>query len=379
MHASGLHTLDYAVFFLYFFIVAGYGYWIYRRKQMNNTANDYFLAEGALTYWAIGASLIASNISAEHFIGMSGSGFAIGLAISTYEWMSAATLIVVAVFFIPVYLKNRIYTMPQFLRERYSPLVATLMAVFWLLLYVFVNLTSILYLGALALELSVGLDFNVAIWGLSVFAIAITLGGMRVIGYTDVIQVVVLILGGLATVYLALNMVAEHFGSSGIISGLALLREKAPSHFHMILPKEHPYYKDLPGLTVLIGAMWVNNLNYWGLQSIYYSTHARRRPEHCAQGYSVCRFSQIAHSGDRGAAGYFCLHPALGRHVSGRDGRRQWHRKTRLRLPYPAPTTPGRDERRRICSPHCSHRGFPGRQSKQYRHHFFPRYLQAVF
>ena len=264
MHASGLHTLDYAVFFLYFFIVAGYGYWIYRRKQMHNTANDYFLAEGALTYWAIGASLIASNISAEHFIGMSGSGFAIGLAISTYEWMSAATLLVVAVFFIPVYLKNRIYTMPQFLRERYSPLVATLMAVFWLLLYVFVNLTSILYLGALALELSVGLDFNVAIWGLSVFAIAITLGGMRVIGYTDVIQVVVLILGGLATVYLALNMVAEHFGSSGIISGLNLLREKAPAHFHMILPKEHPYYKDLPGLTVLIGAMWVNNLNYWG-------------------------------------------------------------------------------------------------------------------
>lgn len=264
MHASGLHSLDYAVFFLYFIIVAGYGYWIYHRKQMLNTAGDYFLAEGALTYWAIGASLIASNISAEHFIGMSGSGFAIGLAISTYEWMSAATLLVVAVFFLPVYLKNRIYTMPQFLRERYSPLVATLMAVLWLLLYVFVNLTSILYLGALALELAVGLNFNVAILGLSLFAIAITLGGMRVIGYTDVIQVAVLILGGLTTVYLALNMVAEHYGASGIFSGLALLREKAPSHFHMILPKDHPYYKDLPGLTVLIGAMWINNLNYWG-------------------------------------------------------------------------------------------------------------------
>ena len=264
MHASGLHSLDYAVFFLYFIIVAGYGYWIYRRKQMLNTAGDYFLAEGALTYWAIGASLIASNISAEHFIGMSGSGFAIGLAISTYEWMSAATLLVVAVFFLPVYLKNRIYTMPQFLRERYNPLVATLMAVLWLLLYVFVNLTSILYLGALALELAVGLDFNIAILGLSLFAIMITLGGMRVIGYTDVIQVAVLILGGLTTVYLALNMVAEHYGASGIFSGLALLREKAPSHFHMILPKDHPYYKDLPGLTVLIGAMWINNLNYWG-------------------------------------------------------------------------------------------------------------------
>lgn len=265
MQPSGLHLADYIVFCIYFCLVSAYGYWIYRRKQRPGaTAGDYFLAEGALTYWAIGASLIASNISAEHFIGMSGSGFAIGLAISTYEWMSAAALLVVAVFFIPVYLKNKIYTMPQFLRDRYSPLVATLMAVFWLLAYVFVNLTSILYLGALALELTVGLDFTVAIAGLSLFAIAITIGGMRVIGYTDVVQVVVLILGGLATVYLALNMVAEHFGTEGLFNGLALLRQKAPSHFHMILPKGHPYYKDLPGLTVLIGAMWVNNLNYWG-------------------------------------------------------------------------------------------------------------------
>jgi len=265
MQPTGLHLFDYLVFVVYFLSVSAYGYWIYRRKQSaNDTAGDYFLAEGSLTYWAIGASLIASNISAEHFIGMSGSGFAIGLAISTYEWMSAATLLVVAVFFVPVYLKNRIYTMPQFLRQRYSPLVATLMAVFWLLAYIFVNLTSILYLGALALELTTGIDFYVAILGLALFSIFITLGGMRVIGYTDVVQVAVLVLGGLATVWLALNMVAEHFGSSGIMSGLALLREKAPSHFHMILPKEHPYYKDLPGLTVLIGAMWINNLNYWG-------------------------------------------------------------------------------------------------------------------
>ena len=265
MHSTGLHFLDYLVFALYFIAVSSYGYWIYRRKQSgNNTAGDYFLAEGALTYWAIGASLIASNISAEHFIGMSGSGFAIGLAISTYEWMSAATLLVVAVFFVPIYLKNKIYTMPQFLRNRYSPLVATLMAVFWLLAYVFVNLTSILYLGALALELTTGLDFYVSIIGLAIFALFITIGGMRVIGYTDVVQVAVLVLGGLATVYLALNMVAEQFGSSGVFAGLALLREKAPSHFHMILPKGHEYYKDLPGLTVLIGAMWINNLNYWG-------------------------------------------------------------------------------------------------------------------
>ena len=265
MSNTGLHPFDLAVFFIYFIIVSGYGYWIYqRRKNAAQTAGEYFLAEGALSYWAIGASLIASNISAEHFIGMSGSGFAIGLAISTYEWMSAATLLVVAVFFIPMYLKNRIFTMPQFLHERYSPLVASLMAVFWLLLYVFVNLTSILYLGALALELAVGLDFYVAIVGLALFALAITIGGMRVIGYTDVIQVAVLILGGLATVYLALDMVAGHFGQEGVWAGLYLLREKAPEHFHMILPKGHPHYKDLPGLTVLVGAMWINNLNYWG-------------------------------------------------------------------------------------------------------------------
>ncbi len=148
-----LHFLDHLVFLVYLVSVSLYGYWIYQRKKAKETdTKDFFLAEGSLTWWAIGASLIASNISAEHFIGMSGSGFAMGLAISSYEWMSAATLILVAVFFIPVYLKNKIYTMPQFLAKRYNDTVATIMAVFWLLLYVFVNLTSILYLGALAVE-----------------------------------------------------------------------------------------------------------------------------------------------------------------------------------------------------------------------------------
>src|SRR6187431_221483 len=147
-----LQIADYIVFFIYFAGVSAYGYYIYHRKKAVTTSSkDFFLAEGSLTWWAIGASLIASNISAEHFIGMSGSGFAIGLAISTYEWMSAATLIIVAIFFIPVYLKNKIYTMPQFLNQRYNGTVAMIMAVFWLLLYVFVNLTSILYLGAIAI------------------------------------------------------------------------------------------------------------------------------------------------------------------------------------------------------------------------------------
>lgn len=257
---------DYLVFFIYFIIVTGYGYYIYQRKR-SKTANtkDFFLAEGSLTWWAIGASLIASNISAEHFIGQSGSGFALGLAISTYEWMAAATLIIVAVFFIPVYLKNKIYTMPQFLLERYNSTVSTVMAIFWLLVYVFVNLTSIIYLGALAITAISGIPFLWCIVGLSVFAVIVTLGGMKVIGYTDVIQVFVLIVGGLATTYLALRMVSTHFGyGENILKGLSLVREKADSHFHMIFSSDHPYYKDLPGLSVLIGGMWINNLNYWG-------------------------------------------------------------------------------------------------------------------
>ncbi|MCC7506431.1 MAG: sodium/sugar symporter [Saprospiraceae bacterium] len=260
-----LQNLDYLVFLAYFLIVAGYGYWIYQRKKTANaSATDFFLAEGALTWWAIGASLIASNISAEQFIGMSGSGFAMGLAIASYEWMAAATLLVVAVFFMPGYITNRIFTMPQFLEKRYSPLVATMMAVFWLLVYVFVNLTSILYLGAIAVSTISGFSFTACAVFLAVFAIIITLGGMKVIGYTDVIQVAILVLGGLATTYLALDLVAQQFGSQGMWTGLGLLRQQAPEHFHMIFDESNPHYKDLPGLTVLVGAMWIANLNYWG-------------------------------------------------------------------------------------------------------------------
>ncbi|HNL38860.1 MAG TPA: sodium transporter, partial [Saprospiraceae bacterium] len=215
-----LQNLDYLVFLAYFLIVAGYGYWIYhRKKSANASATDFFLAEGALTWWAIGASLIASNISAEQFIGMSGSGFAMGLAIASYEWMAAATLLVVAVFFMPGYITNRIFTMPQFLEKRYSPLVATMMAVFWLLVYVFVNLTSILYLGAIAVSTISGFSFTACAVFLAVFAIIITLGGMKVIGYTDVIQVAILVLGGLATTYLALDLVAQQFGGTGAWTG----------------------------------------------------------------------------------------------------------------------------------------------------------------
>ncbi len=261
-----LQIADYIVFFIYFIAVSSYGYYIYhKKKSATASSKDFFLAEGSLTWWAIGASLIASNISAEHFIGMSGSGFALGLAISTYEWMAAATLILVAIFIIPIYLKNKIFTMPQFLSRRYNDKVSTIMAVFWLLVYVFVNLTSIIYLGALAISSISPISFEWCIVGLVIFSMVVTLGGMKVIGYTDVIQVVVLIIGGLVTTYLALSLLSEEYGfGKDIFKGLSILRSEAPGHFHMIFDSSNKYYKELPGLSVLFGGMLINNLAYWG-------------------------------------------------------------------------------------------------------------------
>lgn len=261
-----LQLADYMVFLVYFFIVAGYGYSVYMRKktQSISASHDYFLAEGSLTWWAIGTSLIASNISSEQFIAMSGNGFKMGLAIATYEWMAALTLIIVAVFFIPVYLKNKIYTMPQFLSERYNGNVAMIMAVFWLLLYVIVNLTSILYLGALAINGISGIEINLCMYALAFFSIIIALGGMKVIGYTDVVQVVFLIFGGLVTTYLALDKVAELNGQSGMVQGFNYMMDQSGDHFHMIFKKDNANFPSLPGLTVLFGGMWIVNLNYWG-------------------------------------------------------------------------------------------------------------------
>jgi solute:Na+ symporter, SSS family len=262
-----MQLIDYIVFGIYFIVVAGYGWSIYqRKKQKTASSNDYFLAEGSLTWWAIGASLIASNISAEQFIGMAGNGFNMGLGISTYEWMAAATLLAVGIFFMPTYLRNKIFTMPQFLNVRYNSTVSTIMAIFWLFLYIFVNLTAILYLGALAVSTISGLDFTMCMLFLAVFAIIITLGGMEVIGYTDVIQVFFLIIGGLATTYMAVSLVSKNFGTEGLMAGLNLMQEKAGDHFHMIFKKDgnHDHYMALPGLGVLMGGMWIVNLNYWG-------------------------------------------------------------------------------------------------------------------
>lgn len=263
---NALQTADYIVFFIYFVLVSSYGMYIYRsKKNATTSSNEYFLAEGSLTWWAIGASLIASNISAEHFIGMSGSGFAIGLAIASYEWMAAATLIVVAIFILPVYLKNKIFTMPQFLAKRYNATVSTIMAIIWLLIYVFVNLTSIIYLGALAISSIAPVSFQFCVIGLSLFSIIVTLGGMKVIGYTDMFQVIVLILGGLVTTYLSLTLLSEQFGfGKDILKGLLVLKEEAPGHLHMILDKSNPHYAELPGISVLVGGMLINNLAYWG-------------------------------------------------------------------------------------------------------------------
>jgi solute:Na+ symporter, SSS family len=274
---QGLQITDYVIFIGYFIIVTAVGYFIYKQKSKgSSSSHDFFLAEGSLTWWAIGASLIASNISAEQFVGMSGSGFALGLGIATYEWMAAITLIVVAVFFMPIYLKNKIYTMPQFLAQRFDNRVSTLMAILWLIVYVFVNLTSIIYLGALSVEKMTGINFIICAMGLSGFALLITLGGMKVIGYTDVIQVFFLVMGGLATTYLALDLVSLKVGTGqGWTEGLSLLGKLAPDHFHMIFKEGQTQahngqggyedaYQQLPGLAVLFGGMWIANLSYWG-------------------------------------------------------------------------------------------------------------------
>ncbi len=256
---------DYIVFLFYFLLVACYGIYVYYKKKSAETSSkDYFLAEGSLTWWAIGTSVIASNISAEQFIGMSGSGFKMGLAIASYEWMAAAALLVVAIFFLPVYIKNKISTMPEFLAKRYNSSVAMIMAIFWLMLYIVVNLTSILYLGALAVSSISGLSLTLCMYALAFFAVVITLGGMKVIAYTDVIQVFFLILGGLTTTWIALDLVATHFGNNSVFEAYGTMIDKAPEHFNMIFKPENENYIDLPGLSVLVGGLWVVNLSYWG-------------------------------------------------------------------------------------------------------------------
>jgi len=258
-----LSTLDIAIVAIYAVFIFVLAQWVSREKdQHQKSAQDYFLASRALPWWAIGTSLIAANISAEQIVGMSGSGYVMGMAIASYEWMAALTLIVVGKWILPVFLKNGIYTMPEFLERRYSPAVRNVMAVFWLALYIFVNLTSILWLGSLAVNAIAGVDLQIAITGLAVFALAYALyGGLKAVALTDIVQVSLLVLGGIIITYISLDKVGD---GAGVIAGFQTLTTKYPEKFDMILSPDSPHYKDLPGLAVLLGGMWMMNVSYWG-------------------------------------------------------------------------------------------------------------------
>ena len=258
-----LATIDALVVVIYGIAIFGLAQYVSREKAGHTKdSSDYFLASKNLPWWAIGTSLIAANISAEQIVGMSGSGYAIGLAIASYEWMAAVTLLIVGAFFLPVFLANQIYTMPQFLEQRFGPTIRTVMAVFWLVLYVFVNLTSIIWLGSIAVNQVAGIDQDVALVLLGSFALLYQIkGGLKAVALTDIVQVTLLVLGGLVVAALTLGKIG---GDAGIIGGFGVLMERAPGHFHMILKPGDPHYKDLPGLAVLVGGMWIANLSYWG-------------------------------------------------------------------------------------------------------------------
>ena len=258
-----LAPVDLAVVIGYAIAIFALAQWVSRDKGgQAKDSSDYFLASKSLPWWAIGASLIAANISAEQIVGMAGSGYAIGLAIASYEWMAAFTLLIVGKFFLPIFLRNEIYTMPQFLEQRYGPSIRTIMAVFWLALYVFVNLTSIIWLGSIAVNEVAGVDQNVALVALGAFALLYQLrGGLKAVALTDIVQVTLLVFGGLCVSALTLRAIG---GDAGIIGSFATLTRRVPDHFDMILSPDNPHYKELPGIAVLVGGMWIANLSYWG-------------------------------------------------------------------------------------------------------------------
>jgi SSS family solute:Na+ symporter len=258
-----LSSIDISVFVVYVICLIGIAYFVSREKagHQKNT-NDYFLAGSSLPWWAIGASLIAANISAEQIIGMSGSGFALGIGIASYEWMAAITLILVGKYMLPIFLEKKIYTMPQFLENRYDHRVRTVLAIFWLGVYTFVNLTSVLWLGALAISTVTGLPLEYGLIFLVAFAVAYSLyGGLKAVAFTDIIQVVLLVFGGLFLSYITLSMIGD---GNGVIAGFRTLTARLPEKFDMILSPDNPYYKDLPGISVLVGGMWIMNFSYWG-------------------------------------------------------------------------------------------------------------------
>ena len=290
---SSFSTWDYLIFVCYAVLILGVGLWVSRdKKGHQKNAEDYFLASKSLPWWAIGASLIAANISAEQFIGMSGSGFAVGLAIASYEWMAAITLIIVGKYFLPIFIEKGLYTIPEFVEKRYSTNLKTILAVFWIALYVFVNLASVLYLGALALETILDVPMIYGVIGLSLFAAAYSLyGGLSAVAWTDVIQVVFLIFGGLVTTFLALNTVS---GGEGIMVGIGRVYDAVPEKFAMILDESNPEYKNLPGIGVLVGGLWVANLYYWGFnQYIIQRTLAAKSLKASQKGILLAAFLKL--------------------------------------------------------------------------------------
>ncbi|MEQ8336062.1 MAG: sodium/sugar symporter [Cyclobacteriaceae bacterium] len=297
-------TLDIIVFVAYCLTIVGIGLYVSRdKKGHQKNAEDYFLAGKSLPWWAIGASLIAANISAEQFIGMSGSGFAIGLAIASYEWMAAATLLIVGKFFLPIFIEKKLYTIPEFIEQRYSTNLKTILAVFWIALFVFVNLTSVLYLGSKALDTIIGVGdgslMMTSIIGLALFAAAYSLwGGLSAVAWTDVVQVILLVFGGLITTFIALDHVAPE---GGVINGFKYIYEVVPEKFSMILskgeiitPNGTDAWWDLPGLAVLIGGMWVANLYYWGFnQYIIQRTLAAKSLAESQKGIAFAAFLKL--------------------------------------------------------------------------------------
>jgi SSS family solute:Na+ symporter len=258
-----LQAVDYTVVAIYGIFLLVLAQWVSREKAGHDkNTQDYFLAGRNLPWWAIGASLIAANISAEQIIGMSGSAYVLGIAIASYEWMAALTLIIVGKYLLPVFLKHQIYTMPQFLEQRYDHRVRMVMATFWLGVYVFVNLTSILWLGSLAINSVTGLEQSYGLIILGTFAISYSLyGGLKAVALTDIIQVVLLVLGGLLIAWISMNEIS---GGEGAIAGFAMVIEQAPEKFDMIFTPDSPHYALLPGISVLVGGMWIMNLSYWG-------------------------------------------------------------------------------------------------------------------
>ncbi len=288
---------DYLVFSLYILSIIFLGLFVSRKKKgREKDTKDYFLASKALPWWAIGSSLIAANISAEQFIGMSGSGFAIGLAIASYEWMAAVTLLIVGKYFLPIFIEKGLYTIPEFIEKRFGVELKTILAVFWIALFIFVNLTSVLFLGGKAIDTIIGtgngsLIFP-AILVLAFIAAAYSLyGGLSAVAWTDVLQVTLLVIGGLITSFIALNSVTPE---GGIIHGFEHILRVAPEKFHMILKRDNPQYFNLPGIAVLVGGLWVANLYYWGFnQYIIQRTLAARSLKEGQHGMIFAAFLKL--------------------------------------------------------------------------------------